>query len=661
MKKRFHVNRNIKIFGVIALIIAAFFLGRALNNPHSEHQQTATEHEHSDNAPTIWTCSMHPQIKLNNPGKCPLCFMDLIALTQSMNNDDTDTIPRLVLSKRAQALAGIMTVPVVRREMSSDISMSGKIAFDETRLEIIASRVSGRIDKLYANLTGIQVKKGDHLAMIYSPELLSNQQELISASAAMKFLPESASELVRSNAQSLFSAAEERMRLLGFSQQEIRKIVDNQTISDNMTIRASQEGIIIDKGVNEGDYISVGSPLFRIADLRSVWVLLDAYESDLSWLRLGQAVDFTVEAFPGETFHGTISLIDPVVNSQTRTIKVRVIASNKDLRLKPDMFVKAKARAPVTQSGRLKKNSLRGKWISPMHPQIVKDGPGTCDICGMPLVPAESLGYATSGFENSNPLIIPATAPLLTGERAVVYVETNNDNTGATYEGREVILGPSVQGYYIVKSGLSEGEKVVVNGAFRIDSELQIHAKKSMMTSGSADISGTKSQENNNSPQISKEDNLTPSISDNPLPPDFSKSLSAILDVYFQFVDALTKDDMKSAKKALTEFETVRKTIKAGSNSLYRDWNRISDKITEIMKNNKHIETLDEARSLLDLLSAQMILLQKQYGNKINGTRYIAYCPMAFNNKGAYWLQREKEILNPYFGPVMLKCGEIRQ
>ncbi len=172
--------------------------------------------------------------------------------------------------------------------------------------------------------------------------------------------------------------------------------------------------------------------------------LLNASADQDAEFRLGQKVDFYVEAYPGEIFSGAISFIDPVVDPQSRTVSVRVIADNENLRLKPEMFVRAVVRVDVTGEGGVANESLAGKWISPMHPQVIKDSPGTCDICGMPLVPAEELGYVTSGLEEAPPLLIPSTAPLFTGRRSVVYVEVENTEK-PTYEGRIVLLGP---GYY---------------------------------------------------------------------------------------------------------------------------------------------------------------------------------------------------------------------
>jgi Cu(I)/Ag(I) efflux system membrane fusion protein len=218
-----------------------------------------------------------------------------------------------------------------------------------------------------------------------------------------------------------------------------------------------------------------------MADLSQVWVKLDAYESDIDWIRYGQDVEFTAEAYPGETFKGKIAFIDPVLDPMTRTVKLRVNVANPDGRLKPEMFVRAIVRSKVAGAGMVMDEDMAGKWICPMHPSVVKTAPGKCDVCGMDLVTTESLGYVVAKEPNKAPLVIPASAPLITGTRAVVYVRLEGKEK-PTFEGREIVLGPRAGGYYLVKEGLSEGEQVVTNGNFKIDSALQIQAKPSMMS-----------------------------------------------------------------------------------------------------------------------------------------------------------------------------------
>ena len=219
--------------------------------------------------------------------------------------------------------------------------------------------------------------------------------------------------------------------------------------------------------------------MFGIVDLSDLWLRLDAYESDLAWLRFGQQVAFSVEAYPGQTFQGQITFIDPELDPNSRTVSVRVNVPNAERKLKPGMFAKAIVRSNIAMAGKVYSPEFAGKWISPMHPEIVKDNPGKCDICGMDLLPAEELGYVQDPNAEP-PLVVPASAVLRTGKRAVVYVEMP-DTDRPTYEGREIEIGARAGDVFIVSSGLGLGDRVVTNGAFKIDSALQIRAKPSMM------------------------------------------------------------------------------------------------------------------------------------------------------------------------------------
>lgn len=268
-------------------------------------------------------------------------------------------------------------------------------------------------------------------------------------------------------------SAREKLRLLGITEKQIQEIEQRGKPNDHITIYAPVGGIVIQKLRQEGDRVRTGDRIYTVADLTQLWVQMDAYESDLAWLRYGQDVEFSTEAYPGEVFHGRIAFIDPILNEATRTVKVRVNVANADGRLKPEMFVRAIVRSQIAAGGRVLDASLAGKWISPMHPEIVKDEPGNCDICGMPLVRAETLGYVTAEpSDTAKPLVIPVSAALLTGTRAIVYVQIPNAEE-PTYEGREIVLGPRAGDYYLVKAGLKEGELVVTNGNFKLDSALK--------------------------------------------------------------------------------------------------------------------------------------------------------------------------------------------
>ncbi|MFW5959926.1 MAG: efflux RND transporter periplasmic adaptor subunit, partial [Chitinivibrionales bacterium] len=499
--------------------------------------------------------------------------------------------------------------------------------------------------------------QGDHLERIYSPELISLQKEIQEAKKSGKEDTERNSLVTRSRERSL-KAAKEKLRLLGFKKWKIDNIVSREKSSEYMTIRAHQKGVVIKKMIEEGSYVKTGDPLFHIADLSRVWIKLEAYEADLTWLRLGQKVVFSVSAFPGEEFTGTVSFIDPVVDPSTRTVKVRVIADNKDMRLKPEMFVKAVVKPEVSKTGKVINKEMKGKWISPMHPQVVKDGPGTCDICGMPLVKAEELGYVTSGFEEIEPILIPATAPLITGKRAVVYVELQNTGN-PTYEGREIKLGPRVGNYYIVRSGLSAGEEVVVNGAFKIDGELQIRAKPSMMNTQEPD------SEKNLLPQgLDPEDHAEEEFKPadpEVLPEGFKKELNRLYSSYFKTAEGLKQDNLENTVSGLEAVHSSLVKIREGSKDTHSDWETIEQGLQRELIDIDKIASLSDARTLFYSISKVLIAAEKRYNKVLSSKHFLAFCPMAFNNQGAYWLQEDREIKNPYFGESMLGCGEIKE
>jgi len=328
-----------------------------------------------------------------------------------------------------------------------------------------------------SDFTGTTVSKGDAIAEIYSPELYVAQQELIQAARSIKQAATPSVEKVR---LSLLQAAREKLRLLELTEDQIKKIEKQQKPSNHITLTAPQDGIVVRLNAKEGQYLKTGDPLFGIADLHSVWLKIEAYESDLPWLRYAQDVSFTVEAIPGKTFHGRIAFIDPQLDPKRRIIKLRVNVDNKDLLLKPGMFASASAQSKIALDGQVISAELTGKWISPMHPEIVKDAPGKCDICGMPLVPTEKLGFTAPNKKIEHPLLVPESAVLRTGKRAIVYVRLP-EKIEPVFEGREIVLGARTGEYFIVNSGLDAGELVVTKGAYKLDSELQIKARPSMM------------------------------------------------------------------------------------------------------------------------------------------------------------------------------------
>ncbi|MBD3335171.1 MAG: HlyD family efflux transporter periplasmic adaptor subunit, partial [Candidatus Eisenbacteria bacterium] len=298
--------RRIRKTWIIALAIAgAFALGYLLNGDGGggpvQHEQTAAATGGTE-AATTWTCSMHPQIQQPNPGQCPICGMDLIPVSDDSGDDIG---PRQIrLSETAQKLASVRTAPATRMFGEKTLNLVGKIDYDETQVREITTRFPGRLDRLYVDYTGMRVKKGDHLVSIYSPELLSAQQELLQAVRSRDELRESRLSRMRASADETIEAAREKLRLWGLADWQIEQIEERGEPSDHLTIYAPLAGVVIEKHAMEGAYVDTGSPIYTIADLDHVWARLDAYESDLEWIRYGQEVAFTTAAYPGETFTG---------------------------------------------------------------------------------------------------------------------------------------------------------------------------------------------------------------------------------------------------------------------------------------------------------------------------------------------------------------------
>ena len=630
---------------IVLIVLVAFGLGRLVRWGCATTEATQPSGAQPAGTRTKWTCSMHPEVRLPKPGLCPKCNMELIPVSDDAA-EPAEAAPRYVTSEAAKALMDIETAPVQRRFVSVMRRMVGTIAYDETRLSYITAWVAGRLDRLFVDYTGVPVREGDHMVVLYSPALLTAQAELIQALAALQDLPADAGGIVRESARATVAATRDKLRLLGLKPEQIADIEQRGKPDDHVTIYAPAGGIVVRKHVQQGAYVQTGTRIYTIADLSRVWIMLEAYESDLAWLRYGQTITFTTAAHPGEEFTGMIAFIDPVLDARTRTVEVRVNAANPRGRLKPGMFVTARVEARVAASGRVMDPSLAGKWISPMHPEIIKDAPGTCDVCGMPLVRAESLGFVgVDPSESDKPLVIPASAPLVTGKRAVVYVEVPGAEQ-PTYEGREIVLGPRAGPHYLVEAGLREGERVVTHGAFKIDSALQIHAAPSMMSGEHPDSTPTR-----------------PAATDLGAMPQMSAAVrsrvAAMLRAYYDAQQALAADDNAAAMAAMRSLNLA---VEAADEAAWTGharhlWTRLSPALSEPLERLAAGQGIEATRRQFEQVSEATIGLVKALGVPTGRPAYQMWCPMAFDNRGAHWLQPTDELRNPYFGAAMLECG----
>ena len=673
----------------LALVLISFTLGAVLVNTNAKPAKEAANteshegHEHEEEESTTWTCSMHPQIKQDKPGQCPICAMDLIPL-ESMDKGGGDVNPdELVMTESATKLAELQTSVVQAGSPEKTLHLQGKVQADERKIAKITARFAGRIEKLEINFTGQFVEKGTPLATLYSPDLLAAQQELIQAAK------------VKNQHPRLYQSAKAKLKLWDLTETQIEKIAQQQAPEPYFQVLAPIGGTVMKRHVAKGAYVKQGSPLFEVADLSSVWVLFDAYESDLPWVQKGDKVTFTMEALPGKTFKTAIAYIDPFLNAQERVTKLRAEVPNGQGHLKPGMFV-------------------NGKIFGELE-----------------------------GAEN--PLLIPKSAVLWTGKRAVVYVKVP-DREMPSFLYREITLGAEAGDYYVVADGLEAGEEVVTNGVFKVDAAAQLQGLPSMMNAQGgttstghdhgqmADASAkegvhTSFRVGGNcsmcKDRIEKAANAVPGVAqatweqetgilhlnannnevvnqvhkaiaqighdtEKQKAPDAvyenlpecclyerftytqkgaettkqldettQKQLADLTDAYLKLKDKLVSD--KSGKKQAEAMQEQLNEIsmQAFKGKAHEQWMTLSKGITVALEKITTSNDIKQERKAFIALSNDMIALVKQFGAGAD-TLFLQYCPMADNDKGAYWLSKEEAIRNPYFGSMMLTCGEVK-
>lgn len=417
--------------GLVLILVASYVAGRVSiadrTAPASDTAPPAEAHvADGDDASDgqLYYCSMHPQIRSNDADDtCPICGMNLIPMPADAGEDAED-LPVLRLSERAARLLDIQTTPVERRAAEATIHFVGKLAIDETRVAEVVARSDSYVERLHANYLWMPVSQGEVIAELDSPTLTAAARELR--------LVQRGDDGPRT--PSVRDAARARLDRLGMTAEQIDAALEADELPRTYALHSPISGVVAELDARQGDYVSEGDRLVRIVDLSSLWLELEAYESDLPWLSLDQSATFAVASQPGDTMNGTVAFIAPTLDDRTRTARVRLNVDNRAGQLRPGMFARGQVDVPVQ---------------------------------------ADDMGDA--------PLLIPTSAALITGRDAVVYVRLP-DADRPTFEGRRVTLGPRVGEQYIVRDGLAEGEHVVTHGAFKLDSELQIRGRPSMMS-----------------------------------------------------------------------------------------------------------------------------------------------------------------------------------
>jgi Cu(I)/Ag(I) efflux system membrane fusion protein len=429
-------------------------------------------------------------------------------------------------------------------------------------------------------------------------------------------------EKIKDSQPQLFNAAKGKLKNWKLSESQVEQILQSGAPKEEFDVLADVSGYVITREVNLGDYISRGGTIYEIADLSRIWVLFDVYEQDIPWIKKGDKVTFTVQSLPGETFRGTISYLDPVIDPKTRVAKARVEMANSGLRLKPEMFTSGKVEAKL---------------------------------------PAKT-----------GNLSVPKTAVMWTGKRSVVYVKSATEK-GVNFMLREVTLGPALGDSYLVESGLDEGEEIAVSGTFSIDAAAQLAGKPSMMNpEGGKPMTG----HNHGGMDMDESEGFTQSeaLTTQELPsepetdiepvktdPQFTEQLTGVYEAYIDMKNAFVETNAEKVNAEAKDVIAALEKVNMGllENDPHMAWMDQLETLNSTIKTISNSSDIAEQRKAFSQFNLAFYKSLKMFG--LDGKAYFQYCPMANNDQGAYWFSEIEEIRNPYFGDEMLACGETRE
>ena len=532
---------------------------------------------HAHGASEVYSCSMHPQIRQNQPGTCPLCGMNLVQSTSLQTTTDPNAIQ---LSEDAQKLADIQTLKVTKSSPSIALHLNGRVGPDKRKTAVQTTHISGQIEQLLIGSKGQYIKAGEIIAYVYSPDLIEAQNELFEAFAMKEAQPD------------LFEATRKKLENWKLTSAQIDTILRLGEPIESFPLVSEWTGIILDKYVSKGSHIQRGTQLYEIANLKSVWVTFDLYETDLKTVHVGDKINMEFSSYPGKIFIGQVNFINPIVDPATQVAQIRVIYTN---------------------------------TFKPVYP-----------------------GTSVKGLLNSQPkddqkiIILPKTAVLWTGKRSIVYVKDPTSNE-PTFHLREVILGALNTSGYAIEKGLEVGEEVVVNGVFTIDAAAQLAGKNSMMN-----LPHLKTSKESLDEKKTVKINPSPSV---------TLTLKQMNDAYLNIKNAL----------ALKNHNIITSEAALFISQLSDQKNFSADidqptliQLNKVMQEINATKKIDEVYGPFAEISDLFYHFLDHYKIK-NLTLFRQYCPMAFDNKGAYWLSNTQEIYNPYFGEEMRFCGEVKE
>lgn len=602
-------NRSSLIY--LGVLVVGIFLGWALFGGSGSSVSTNEKGEHlaeDHEAGTIYTCAMHPQIRMEKPGNCPLCGMELIPVVEDVD-DGSEGDYTVKLTNAAMKIAEVSTSVIEKKAPYKEVYLPGKIMPDERRISELTARFPGRIEKLQVNFTGQKVRKGQILAKIYSPELVTAQKELFEA---MK---------LKDTNPNYYLAVRNKLKLWDLTETQIDEIVNSGEVKFYFDVLSPLSGTVTMRHIALGDYVKEGDALFEIIDLSHLWVMFDAYESDIPWIKMRDKIKFTIKSIPNKVFESTVTFIDPVLNPMSRVAGVRTELNNPKDVLKPEMLA----------SGILK-TMLPG---------------------------------------GGDQLLIPKAAVLWTGKKSVVYVRTNSHNNMFLFT--EVTLGADAGDYYVVNDGLSEGDLVASNGVFKIDAAAQLSGERSMMnpSGGKQSLGGMAGMDMGGDGKDKKKEmdmempEQKKKMKAENISAEFKKQLGEIVNNYLAVKDAFVIDDGAKANVAAKEMKAAIGKVNMKlltDNDHHMSWMNAVKMLNKQLDNLIGENNIEKQRAAFSKLSDDLTSTIQVLSVDIGGKElYLEFCPMANDNEGAYWLSLDKDIQNPYLGQKMLTCGEVKE
>jgi len=594
--KKLKINTTSLITLAVGLLLGWLIFGGNQSNDQGEN------HNHSLDAETgTWTCSMHPQVQNEGPGKCPFCGMDLIPVATSDSDDPTV----LQMSENAVKLANIQTIKIESSEAESLVKVSGRIETNETLIKSQVLHIPGRIERLFVDFTGQNVHRGQKIASIYSPELVTAQRELKEAIKLADKYP------------NLADAARMKFENWKLSPEQVKAIENSPEIKTTFDVTADVSGVVTIKKVQVGDHLKQGDELFEVSDLRRIWAIFNVYEQDLNKIKIGNELAFSVKAYPGEKFTGKIEFIDPVIDPATRTASVRVTVKNQDKKLKPEMLAE---------------------------------------------------GNISSDTGGSKEIMVPKSAVLWTGERSIVYVQLKPYEPkfrlrevvlGSAVNDHYLIKEGLKEGDLVVVNGAFS-----VDAAAQLQGKKSMMGEGSPVTlahnhEGHKVTSGESGQSKE---KIKVNLFLEEKPISGDVPTKFKNHLGLLIESYLQLKDLLVKGQNHEAVAVAKEFEARLSgvDVKGLKKNALEIWNSSSVQIQEQVNIINSNHELAPQRTAFVTLSEYMIRLVRAF-KPTGETLYLQHCPMANNDNGANWLSTEEKIVNPYFGDAMLNCGWVEQ